>query len=107
MVVASVALAALTVLQQPQMLVPRAALMVVAVAVLTMMALRALLVVVAQSASSGRARHVHFHRLIRVTSDAKLFRRLVTLPAVSGSRARPVACASGRAYDWHGDGWHQ
>lgn len=99
----SAALAALTVLQQPQMQVLRAALMVVAVAVLTTMALRALLVVAALSASSGRVQHAPSPRLIRVTSDAKLQRGLVTLSAVSGSRARPVACASGRAYDWHGD----
>ena len=101
----SAALAALTVLQQPQMLVMRAALMVAVVAVLTTMALRALLVVAAQCASSGRARHVHFHRLIRVTSDAKLQWGLVTLSAISRPRSGAVAHASRCADDWHGDGW--
>jgi hypothetical protein len=66
------------------MRVLRAALMVVAVAVLTMMALRALLVAAALSASSGRVQHAPSPRLIRVTSDAKLQREMEPRPTASG-----------------------
>ena len=60
----------------------------------------------AQSALSGPARPALSHRLTRGTSNAFVQRGLVTLPAVSGARARPVACDTRRAYDWCGDAGH-
>ena len=61
------------------------------------------MVLMAQSASSGPVVRAHSHRQIQGTYNAKLFRRMDALPAVSGSRSGAVACGTRCAYDWHGD----
>jgi hypothetical protein len=72
-------------------------------AVALLKALRAVMPLVVLSALFGPVQPVHSHLLTRGTSNAFVQRGLVTLSAVSGARARTMACTSGRAYDWHGN----